>query len=124
MDAQYIQTASLNSDKTGSRILFTNLSSQQQATGTLPTWFAAQNSAMQPMPFTHDEITPPSYVPNPIANSFETDSTNLTMADKSETMGPYFDVQARSVQTVYSTPSQRAWGVPDSQLELRASDIY
>ena len=123
MNSQYVQTASINSDKSkGGNILFTNLSSQQQNPGTLNQWFTEQNHAMRPMPFTNEEI--PQQEPRLFGEWFDANRTEMTLANKVESIDRYFDANVRSTKQDFNTPSQRAWGVPMSQVELRETDMF
>jgi hypothetical protein len=126
MNAQYIQQASLNSApgqiNGGNRVLFTNLSSQQQTPGNLNAWFADQNHSMQPMPFVQEEIVQED--PQRFGEWFEVNPTNLSTANKTETMGLYFDMNVRTKKIDFPTPSQRIWAVPISQFEMRETDMF
>ena len=123
MNSQYIQQASLNPVKgKGSNVLFTNLSSQQQNPGKLNEWYDEQNHAMQPMPFTQEENTQEN--PGLFGQWFDVSATNLSLTNKIEIIGQFFDANVRSTKADFITPSQRAWAVPVSQLELRETDMF
>ena len=124
MNSQYVQYASLNPVKghQGGNILFTNLSSQQQNPGKLNEWYMEQNRAMQPMPFTQEETVQED--PQRFGGWFDANATNLSLTNKLETMGQYFDTNVRSRKIDSATPSQRAWAVPASQFELRETDMF
>jgi hypothetical protein len=123
MNSAYIQTASLASGpKPQHRVMFTNLSSQQQTPGALVPWFQTQGHTMQPMPFNHDQVAAAHQAP--FGEWMRGAATNVSDMDKNETLGAYFGEQTRSTKSDFLTPTQRVWGVPFSSTELRATDMF
>lgn len=123
MNSQYVQTASLNTKGSKNNVSFYNMSSQQQSPGYLVQWFEAQNSAMQPMPFTNSQIPIPENTR--FGDWLSEEATNVSSMNKTETLSTFFTENTRSGRAMdVRQQSQRLWGVPEHLAEARANDMF
>ena len=123
MESSYIQKASLSSGAEARRhkYSFTNLSSQQQNPGQLAAFHQSQNSAVQPMPYTHLDIQVPEGV---LRANLSESRNNVNEHAKDQRADMYFREQTRSTKADFRTPSQQMWSVPLSQVEARATELF
>ena len=123
MDSSYVQRASLNSGpaKDKHHVSFTNLSSQERTPGFLSEWYASQNAAVQPMPYTNDDINVPR---QELSATMSEGRNNVSLLSKQQTADIFFRDNIRSTKVDFRTPSQQAWNVPLSQTEVRATEMF
>ena len=87
------------------KMTFTNTASQMANPGTLPAFFANQNTAnSMPLSDLPNQEIPKQVVP-------------------SEGLGAFFDKQEESKLVRFRTGSMRAWNVPLGMTEVRATDF-
>lgn len=120
MNSSFIQKASLTGSGNQKKLSFVNLSSQQMNPGLLNEWFAAQNSAMQPMPFTNDDI-PVSQME--IRSVLSEKRNNVSELDRQQKIDTFFRENAQENRADFRTNSQKAWGVPLAYAEARATEL-
>ena len=123
MDSSYVQQASLSSGTESRRhkYTFTNLSSQEMHPGMLAQWYSSQNAAVQPMPYTHDDIAVPE---EELRAGLSEIRNNINEMYKKQTADIFFRENTRTTKADFRTPSQQTWNVPISQTEVRATEMF
>ena len=97
--------------------MFTNMSSQQMNPGALPTFFRG-NNPFKPMPFAQKDLNVPN---QPIVQQIN-EKNNVSNLPKKETLTESFEQEVGTKNRRFRTASMRAWDVPLSMTETRATD--
>jgi hypothetical protein len=125
MDSAYVQRASLSQGPEAARhrVSFTNISSQQRTPGVLMNFHESQVKSTRPMAFDHNMIPRPE---EQIAHylSEERNKVSSVLADDFKNLEGYFGRNTQSTKAEYRTISQQTWGVPLSQVESRATEMF
>jgi hypothetical protein len=122
MDSSYVQRASLSGATNNKhKYTFTNLSSQEMNPGTLAQFYSSQNAAVQPMPYTHDDINVPE---QHLRADLSESRNNVSETSRKQSADIFFRENTRTTKTDFRTPSQQAWNVPLSQTEVRATEMF
>lgn len=121
MNSAYIQRAS-QASANQTDVKFTNLSNQQMYPGDLFKFYGEQAAALQPMPFTNDDIQVPAQ--QSFAFAMTEEVNNVSQMPRNDRIDMFYRSNVESKHVQFRTPSQRVWNVPFDQTELRATDFW